>query len=169
MRRYVSHSIIFIVGVVCGMAATTWFWSGMRPGEIFTLFYLGFESDEATRQYKAGSNDDVSIYALEHQIRFNEDFVGRWLNPETGSSQRLMEKLRPLDLVVSYVRLGKLYQKKGFNDKGRMLYERALDLASSRGLFKEREGTEKAIRTVEDLRDFVDKMDEALMAEQRIK
>jgi hypothetical protein len=111
----------------------------------------------------------VSIYALEHGIRFNEDFVGRWFNPETGSSQRLMEKLKPFDLMVSYVRLGKLYEKKGRDDKARMHYERALELASSQGLFKEWVGTAKAIRTAEDLRKVVDGMDELLRAEQRNK
>ena len=167
MRRYVSYGIIFIGGVICGIVAITSLRA--RPGELFTMLYLGWESEEATRQYITGANDDVSIYALEHGIRFNEEFVERWLSPGTGSSQRLMEKLKPFDLMVSYVRLGVLYEKKGFDDKARIQFERALELASSRALFEERAGTEKAIRTVEDLRTYVGEMVERWRAEQICK
>lgn len=166
-KKLLIFSLVFILGVTTGIVGISWIGKGLQVPMFFTaLSYLSFELDEANKQYISSQNIDVGIYALEHLIAFNEDFFKRYIeSPRTKKDTevlKLFEKNLPFDLVITYVRLGNLYEKKGEKEKADQNFEKGLEIVLTKNLFEKWKGTEKEIKTVNDLRKFVEELDDKL-------
>ena len=170
IKRILIFMLIFILGTISGVAGTAWLGKvsqGIQTGmEFITLSYLSFELDEATNQYLYSTNIDISIYALEHLIKFNEDFYNRYiLTPETKKNSKVIkffDRSLPFDSAVAYVRLGNLYEKKGEQEKAAQCFRKGLKIMLTQKLFEGWKGTKKEIKTVEDIRRLVAELDDRL-------
>lgn len=171
-KKLLIFALIFILGVITGIVGISWIGKGLQAPVFFTaLSYLSFELEEANNQYISSQNVDVGIYALEHLITFNEDLFKRYLeSPETQKNTKvlkLFEKNLPFDLAITYVRLGNLYEKKGDKEKADQSFKKGLEIVITKNLFEKWKGTEKEIKTVEDLKRFVEGLDERLRKQKQ--
>jgi len=162
-KKIVALFLLFIIGVLIGAGGAT-LWSTRSLQfiiETITLSYLAYENEEATEQYLHSPNIDSSIYALQHLIKFEEDFY-------RGKTD-LKKISKPVihDLAVSYVRLGNLYEKKGDNEKANNSFRKALEIVLREDLFKGWKETEKEIKTIDDLKRYVVELDKRLREKRR--
>ncbi len=163
MRELLSARLVlaigaaFLLGGILGGLATSWVGERFRGAtDLATLAYIAFESEEAMKQYRHPQSEDVAIYALEHLVRFNEAFFQAYLSgADDQKGLRLYEKAVPFDAVLMYVRLGSLYERKGMPEKASGAFARAMEIASERKVFDRWRGSEREIRTIDDLRGLV--------------
>lgn len=151
------------MGVLIGAGGAT-LWSARSLQfiiETITLSHLAYENEEAAEQYLYSRDINTSIYALQHLIKVMEDFYG-------GKSD-LKKISRPVfhDLAVSYVRLGNLYEKKKDNEKANNSFKKGLEIILGDDLFKGWRGTEKEIKTTDDLKRYVAELDKRLREKRR--
>ncbi len=159
IKKFLSLLLPFILGLIVGVGGMTlWFAKSLQfIVETTALSYSAYENKEATEQYLYPSNIDTSIYAMQHLIKFKEDFYKKNIKQDELSKTFLH------DLVVAYVRLGKLYEKKGDKEKALQNFRKGLEIVSNHKLYEKWKGTEKEIRTIDDLKKFVAELDSRLI------
>lgn len=175
MNKNIVKKILFfivavILGVILGVGGTIWtakkIDKEIQSGKDFiTMSYLAFEIEEATQQYMFSSDIDTSIYALEHLISFDENFYKKYVmdaskHKKRSNVPRLLEKNFPFDLAVAYVRLGNLLKKKGNTEKAEAAYKKGFEIVNTHKIFDGWKGTEKEIKTIDNLKKFVDELDD---------
>jgi len=167
-KKVLFFTLPFILGIIVGLGGSQWTVKGLQFGKDYIkMSYLEFEIDEATKQYLFSSDIDTSIYALEHFISFSEKFYKENVIDASGGNKEskvpiLLEKNFPFDLAVAHVRLGNLYEKKGDKKKADENFGRGLAIVNTYKIFDGWKGTGKEIKTTDNLRKFVDELDDRL-------
>lgn len=162
LRKVLVWLLPFVAGILIG-AGSIALWSAKSLQfitETITLGYLAYENEEALNQYLYSPDVNISIYAMQHFIKFREDFYKKNVN-QKNISQTFFH-----DLVISYVRLGNLYEKKGNKEKANQSFKKGLEIVFTQGLYERWKGTEKEIKDVDNLRKFVAELDNRLRKQE---
>ncbi|OGW55566.1 MAG: hypothetical protein A2Y81_05585 [Nitrospirae bacterium RBG_13_43_8] len=165
MRKRIGKMLFlllpFAVGVIIGAGGIA-LWSAKSIQFIantIDLTYLTYEIEEANKQYLYPTNIDTSIYAMQHLITFMEECYVKNIDTNKVSKNYFH------DLAVAYVRQGNLYEKKGNKEKALQNFGKGLKIISNQKLYEKWKGTEKEIKTVDDLKKFVAELDNRLMTQ----
>jgi tetratricopeptide (TPR) repeat protein len=163
IKKFLSLLLPFILGLLLGVGGMT-LWAARSLQfivETTALSFLAYENKEATDQYLYPSSIDSSIYAMQHLIKFKDDFYRKNINQNKFSKTFLH------DLAVAYIRLGNLYEKKGDMEKAAQNFNKGFEIALSQNLFDKWKGTEKEIKTIHDFKKFVTELDNRLQGEEK--
>lgn len=106
--------------------------------------------------YSVDDVNSVRINSITSLIEYLEELC----NKKNDASY--CEKPVYYDMTIQYVRLGSAYEKKGKLDIANDNYRKGFEIAKREGVFSKWMGTEKEIKTPDDLKIYVRKLDNDL-------
>ncbi len=142
-----------VLGGIAGIAGTTYWhehtWKELQPYTygLGILQHLAFEGEEALEPYLDG-NLEGAIYAMQHYTKILQFYRDQQFYQQMNLQLANKETLTS-DLILTQLRLGNLYEKRGDHEQAKQSYQRALHLAKELGKEK----------TIEEWRAIVERID----------
>lgn len=154
MTKWISRIILVLAGLILGIgigASVAYYYFTITlqtAGEMLAMNYAAWESEEAYFYYK-NENYDLAEQSFFHLLKIHEGFEA--LNKKNGRNIVSADA----DMSFTYIRLGKIAEKRGQKEKAEEYYKEALNHYQK---YCKQIGIEKEY-TIQNLLDLIDKID----------